>query len=216
VKLSQNRRAIDNRLTRTLAGGLCCVSGKEQINVGQADCADNVEDAVLSGHTTRRQLRRDSAAARARAYNATREGCPTDCTPSALLQNAKQMLQQGVFFFGLVERYEESVGYLAWKLGIPPPCLQVSFLFELYCGMPYMRLIRSPFEIPQRKLNTKRSPNAKFKSPAEIVNRTIASMTNLDSQLYQYAVELFDKNWMVSCSYMSLCTCSWRMNCPHP
>ena len=48
MQTPKNVREVDNRQVRTLAGGLCCVSGKEAVNSGEADCSDSVSDAVES------------------------------------------------------------------------------------------------------------------------------------------------------------------------
>ncbi len=48
VQAPKNVRELDNRQVRSLAGGLCCVSGKEAVNTGEADCSDSVADAVES------------------------------------------------------------------------------------------------------------------------------------------------------------------------
>lgn len=126
-------RSVDNRQVRTLSGGLCCVPGKEIVNLGKADCSDSIADAVRSGAIrTRTAPRRGLGDVRVLDYSPAAEGCPTDCHPTSLLANAKRMLVEGVFFFGLVERYAESLALLAWQLGIPPPCLQVHDLFACH------------------------------------------------------------------------------------
>ena len=37
-------------------------------------------------------------------YDAKKSGCTADCDPAALLRNAKRMLEEGVWFFGIVEK----------------------------------------------------------------------------------------------------------------
>eukprot|EP00750_Incisomonas_marina_P011303 INCI16368.10.p1 GENE.INCI16368.10~~INCI16368.10.p1 ORF type:complete len:408 (-),score=56.92 INCI16368.10:2719-3897(-) len=166
----QNMRSINNRQVRTLSGGLCCVPGKELVNLGKADCSDSIAEAVQSGVRHSASRHRSLSEVPTLDNNSFVDGCPADCEPGSLLANAKRMLVEGVFFFGLVERYAESLALLAWQLGIPPPCLQ-------------------------KPLNTARSPNAKFTRTEAVVNQTVAGLTQLDSELYNFAEEIFERRW---------------------
>lgn len=98
------------------------MSGKERVNLGRPDCGDSWESAIKSGASAVGSLSLRGAVP-------TSLSCPTDCSPNALLENAKIMLRDGVLFFGLVERYNQSLSLLAWKLGLDPPCLQVRAQF---------------------------------------------------------------------------------------
>lgn len=53
------------------------------------------------------------------------QNCHAECGPVALKNNAERFLVDGAFFFGLTERFNESIALLAWTLGLQPPCIQV-------------------------------------------------------------------------------------------